>query len=137
MLHEMKVGRVSRALCWGSETGWKRTSNRRDFAIEPPRPVLTNDLQNAGVHTRAIGKIGDIFSMQGIDHCVKGDDETLMAALDDHVRPPQITVLHSQILSNLIASMDIVVMFRDMHVHWNGSIKKWQVSCRNCVPMIC
>jgi phosphopentomutase len=24
--------------------------------------------------------------MQGIDHCVKGDDETLMVALDDHVR---------------------------------------------------
>lgn len=87
MLHEMKVGRViARPFVGDQETGWKRTSNRRDFAIEPPQPVLTNYLQNAGVHTRAIGKIGDIFSMQGIDHCVKGDDETLMAALDDHVR---------------------------------------------------
>ncbi len=87
MLHEMKVGRViARPFVGDQETGWKRTSNRRDFAIEPPRPVLTNYLQNAGVHTRAIGKIGDIFSMHGIDLCVKGDDETLMAALDDHVR---------------------------------------------------
>jgi phosphopentomutase len=87
MLHEMKVGRViARPFVGDQKTGWKRTSNRRDYAIEPPRPVLTNYLQNAGVHTRAIGKIGDIFSMQGIDHCVKGDDETLMAALDDHVR---------------------------------------------------
>ena len=87
MLHEMRVGRViARPFVGYQETGWTRTSNRRDFAIEPPRHVLTNDLQNAGVHTRAIGKIGDIFSMKGIDHCVKGDDETLMVALDDHVR---------------------------------------------------
>ena len=87
ILHEMKVGRViARPFVGDQKTGWKRTSNRRDYAIEPPRPVLTNYLQNAGVHTRAIGKIGDIFSMHGIDLCVKGDDETLMAALDDHVR---------------------------------------------------
>ena len=86
MLHEMKVGRViARPFVGDHETGWTRTSNRRDFAIEPPRLILTNYLQNAGVHTRAIGKIGDILSMQGIDQCVKGDDETLMTALGDHV----------------------------------------------------
>ena len=86
LLHRMKVGRViARPFVGDAETGWTRTANRRDFAIEPPHPVLTNYLQDAGVHTRAIGKIGDIFSMQGIDQCVKGDDEILMAALHDHV----------------------------------------------------
>jgi phosphopentomutase len=100
MLHDMKVGRViARPFVGDPETDWKRTSNRRDFAIEPPRPVLTNHLQNAGVHTRAIGKIGDIFSMQGIDLCVKGDDETLMTALYDHVHhAPD----HSFIFANFV-----------------------------------
>jgi phosphopentomutase len=86
-LHAMKVGRViARPFVGDAQTGFVRTGNRRDFAVAPPEPVLTNWVQQAGQPVHAIGKIGDIFSMQGIDTLVKGDDATLMQHLADHVR---------------------------------------------------
>jgi phosphopentomutase len=49
--------------------------------MQPPAPVLTNWVRDAGRKVHAIGKIGDIFSMQGIDDCVKGADADLMVEL--------------------------------------------------------
>ncbi|MFT6675362.1 MAG: phosphopentomutase [Sulfitobacter sp.] len=86
MLHEMKVGRViARPFVGDAETGFQRTANRRDFAIQPPHPVLSNWVQNAGGRVYAVGKIGDIFSMQGIDELRKGRDAVLMGHLHDLV----------------------------------------------------
>lgn len=82
MLHEMKVGRViARPFVGDAENGFMRTTNRKDFAIHPPEPVLTNWVQDAGRKVHGIGKIGDIFSMAGIDDSVKGSDATLMTHL--------------------------------------------------------
>ena len=82
-LHAMKVGRViARPFIGSAEAGFERTPNRKDFAILPPRPVLTNWVQDAGGAVHAIGKIGDIFSMQGIDRVGKGPDATLMEYLE-------------------------------------------------------
>lgn len=85
MLHEMKVGRVIARPFTGVEGAFKRTGNRRDFAVAPPGPVLSNVVQAAGHPVHAIGKIGDIFSMQGFDDVVKGDDAQLMRALGEAV----------------------------------------------------
>ncbi|MDW4498727.1 phosphopentomutase [Sulfitobacter sp. D35] len=85
-LHEMKVGRViARPFVGDPETGFTRTTNRRDYAIAPPSPVLTNWVQDAGRRVYAVGKIGDIFSMTGIDEVRKGSDEALMGHLGDLV----------------------------------------------------
>lgn len=82
MLHEMKVGRViARPFVGDAKHGFTRTANRRDYAILPPKPVLTNWVQDADCRVYAVGKIGDIFSMQGIDEVRKGDDATLMRHL--------------------------------------------------------
>jgi phosphopentomutase len=86
MLHEMKVGRViARPFIGDAEKGFTRTRHRRDFAIRPPAPVLTNWVQDAGRKVHAIGKIGDIFSMEGIDEVFKGSDAELMVHLGDLV----------------------------------------------------
>ncbi|MFT4959927.1 MAG: phosphopentomutase [Paracoccaceae bacterium] len=85
-LHAMKVGRViARPFVGDAENGFSRTLNRKDYAIMPPAPLLTNWVQNAGRHVYAIGKIGDIFSMQGIDEVTKGADADLMVALSSLV----------------------------------------------------
>ena len=85
-LHEMKVGRViARPFVGFPEDGFTRTTNRKDFAILPPAPVLTNWVQDAGRKVHAVGKIGDIFSMQGIDTLLKGSDAELMRHLSDLV----------------------------------------------------
>lgn len=85
-LHKMKVGRViARPFVGTAQDGFTRTTNRRDFAITPPAPVLTNWVQNAGGAVHAIGKIGDIFTMQGIDTLQKGADAALIEHLADRV----------------------------------------------------
>ncbi|AXI45406.1 phosphopentomutase [Sulfitobacter sp. SK012] len=86
-LHSMKVGRViARPFVGDAESGFKRTPHRRDYAIMPPKPVLSNWAQDAGHATYAVGKIGDIFSMQGFDDVRKGTDAQLMDHLRDLVR---------------------------------------------------
>lgn len=83
LLHKMRVGRViARPFVGTPEDGFTRTAHRRDFAIAPPEPVLTNWVQDAGGRVHGVGKIGDIFSMSGIDTCIKGSDAELMQALD-------------------------------------------------------
>ena len=77
-LHGMRVGRVIARPFVGEPGGFRRTSNRKDFAIEPPEPTLCEWVQDAGGRVHAIGKIGDIFSMKGIDDVVKGPDTYLM-----------------------------------------------------------
>ena len=78
VLHEMKVGRVIARPFVGEAGAYERTTNRRDFAIAPPAPVLTNWVQDAGRKVHGVGKIGDIFTMAGMDDCVKGRDAELM-----------------------------------------------------------
>ncbi len=86
-LHADKVGRViARPFVGTPETGFTRTTNRKDFAILPPAPTLCDWVQDAGRHVYAIGKIGDIFSMRGIDEVCKGSDATLMTHLVDHAK---------------------------------------------------
>jgi phosphopentomutase len=72
MLHGRKVGRVIARPFTGGPGSFKRTSNRKDFAIEPPSPTLLDWVAGAGRATHGIGKIGDIFSMRGIGTLHKG-----------------------------------------------------------------
>ncbi len=85
MLHAMKVGRVIARPFVGDVGGFTRTTNRHDYAITPPKPILTNWVQDAGGKVHAIGKIGDIFTMSGIDTVVKGADVDLMRHLFEAV----------------------------------------------------
>lgn len=83
-LHEMKIGRViARPFVGDAETGFRRTSNRRDYAIAPPEPTVCDWAKAAGRKVYAVGKIGDIFSMQGIDEVRKGTDAALFEHLVD------------------------------------------------------
>ena len=85
VLHEMRVGRVIARPFTGPVGAFERTSNRRDYAITPPAPVLSNWVQDFGGHVYGVGKVGDIFSMQGFDEVRKGTDATLLADLGDLV----------------------------------------------------
>ncbi|MDF1854508.1 phosphopentomutase [Pseudooceanicola sp.] len=84
VLHGMRVGRViARPFTGDAEQGFTRTINRKDFAIAPPAPTLCDWVQSAGRKVHGVGKIGDIFSMRGIDDVVKGSDADLMLALSE------------------------------------------------------
>jgi phosphopentomutase len=81
-LHAMKVGRVIARPFTGTPGQFTRTPNRRDFAIAPPAPTLLDWVQGTGRATHAVGKIGDIFSMQGVGVLHKGKSD---AALFEHL----------------------------------------------------
>ena len=80
-LHAMKVGRVIARPFTGSPGNFRRTLNRHDYAISPPGPTLCDWVQAAGGRVHAVGKIGDIFSMRGIDDLKKGADIALFEYL--------------------------------------------------------
>ncbi|WP_417243330.1 phosphopentomutase [Celeribacter sp.] len=83
-LHAMKIGRVIARPFVGNEVdGFSRTLNRHDYAIAPPAPTICDWAHDAGRKVYAVGKIGDIFSMQGIDEVRKGADVTLFDHLCD------------------------------------------------------
>ncbi|MBL4918173.1 phosphopentomutase [Szabonella alba] len=83
-LHAMRVGRVIARPFTGVPGDFRRTPDRRDFAIAPPAPTVLDHAAAAGRVTHAIGKIGDIFSMRGIAHLHKGaSDADLFDRLDD------------------------------------------------------
>lgn len=87
LLHGMKVGRViARPFAGDAKGGFARTANRRDFALPPPGPTLCDWVRDAGGRVHAIGKIGDIFSMRGIDDVAKGTDAELLEHLARAVR---------------------------------------------------
>ncbi|MCB2109802.1 MAG: phosphopentomutase [Defluviimonas sp.] len=80
-LHAMKVGRVIARPFTGDCGSFRRTGNRHDYAIAPPAPTLCDWAHAAGRRVHAIGKIGDIFSMRGIDDVRKGPDAELFEHL--------------------------------------------------------
>ncbi len=82
-LHAMKVGRVIARPFVGEVGSFSRTANRKDFAIAPPSPTICDYVHDAGRKVYAVGKIGDIFSMRGIDDLRKGRDAALMDHLHD------------------------------------------------------
>ncbi len=82
MLHARKVGRVIARPFTGVPGDFRRTANRKDFAIAPPAPTLLDWVAEAGRATHGIGKIGDIFSMRGIGKLWKGKSD---ADLFDHL----------------------------------------------------
>ena len=85
-LHKMRVGRVIARPFIGNEAhGYTRTGNRRDYAMTPPGPTLCDRAHKAGRNVHAIGKVGEIFAMQGVTDAVKGDDAALMRHLADAV----------------------------------------------------
>jgi phosphopentomutase len=82
MVHDMRVGRViARPFLGSEEDGFKRTLNRKDFALDPPSPTLCDWATAAGRPVHAVGKIGDIFAHRGISDEVKGADADLMEGL--------------------------------------------------------
>lgn len=60
------VGRVIARPFTGSYKDFKRTSNRHDFSINPPRDTMLDILKKSGREVIAVGKINDIFSGNGI-----------------------------------------------------------------------
>ena len=60
------VGRViARPFVGDSVNGFRRTSNRHDYSLEPLKPTMLDAIKAAGLSSIAVGKIHDIFAGYG------------------------------------------------------------------------
>lgn len=82
---EHAVARVIARPFTGDSGHYVRTADRRDFSLQPPYPMLLDDLQNAGIPVWGVGKIHDIFCGRGIERSLvshtnaEGIEATLQA----------------------------------------------------------
>ncbi len=64
---EWKVGRVIARPFTGSKSGkFKRTTNRKDFALKPPTKSILCKMAEKNLSVISVGKINDIFDGEGI-----------------------------------------------------------------------
>ena len=60
------VGRViARPFVGDAANGFRRTANRHDFSLEPPKATMLDAVKAAGLDSIAVGKIHDIFAGMG------------------------------------------------------------------------
>ena len=85
-VHAMRVGRVIARPFLGEPGAFRRTGNRRDFALPPPEPTLLDAATEAGRETHGLGKIPDIFAGRGIAHEAHGTDAELIDATEAALR---------------------------------------------------
>jgi phosphopentomutase len=72
LVDEYRIGRViARPFLGHTAADFKRTGNRRDYAVPPPGETLLDRLAGAGGAVVGVGKVPDIFAGQGITHRVK------------------------------------------------------------------
>ena len=65
-----RVGRVIARPFTGEAGNFRRTENRHDYAVEPPRPMLLDVLEESKVPVFGIGKIHDIYNGRGVSNFV-------------------------------------------------------------------
>ena len=87
MKEEWRVGRVIARPYTGLKKGeFRRTANRRDYALAPEKKTVLDFLKESGIPVVGIGKIEDIFAGQGItesEHSkssVHGMEQTIQKA---------------------------------------------------------
>ena len=71
---EWKVGRIIARPFIGTPGNFIRTSNRHDYALDPPRKTILDELKENLLDVIAIGKISDIFNNRGITKSIKTKD---------------------------------------------------------------
>ncbi|SEA36383.1 phosphopentomutase [Rubrimonas cliftonensis] len=86
LVDPLNIGRVIARPFTGPPGAFRRTANRRDYAIPPHLPTLCDRARDAGREVIGVGKIGDIFAHRGVSETRKGPDdaalvERLVAAL--------------------------------------------------------
>lgn len=70
---KIPMGRVIARPFIGSSGNYTRTSNRKDFSIDPIADTILDVLSKNGIKTIAVGKVNDLFNYKGIDVSVKSN----------------------------------------------------------------
>lgn len=101
LLEPYNIGRViARPFVGDCAENFKRTGNRRDYAVPPPSPTVLDKLKAAGGEVISIGKIADIFAHQGITQKYKATG--IPALVDETIKQMHEAPENSIIFTNLV-----------------------------------
>ena len=70
-IDQHRVGRIIARPFIGSPGNFERTTNRRDFSLDPPSKMIFDILFEKGINTVGIGKVNDLFNYRSIKQQIK------------------------------------------------------------------
>ncbi|HIG86099.1 MAG TPA: phosphopentomutase [Planctomycetes bacterium] len=84
ILDEINVGRVIARPFEGQLGSYRRTYDRKDWSVPPPRETTLDRLVAAGVEVVGVGKIEDLFNGRGLTRAVhtEGNEHGMQVTLD-------------------------------------------------------
>ena len=100
LVDQYNVGRVIARPFVGRDGAFRRTGNRRDYAVPPPSPTLLDRLKAAGGEVIAVGKVSDIFAHQGVSRTLKAEGN--MALIDATLRAAREAGDRSLVFANYV-----------------------------------
>lgn len=86
LIGQHAVGRIIARPFIGQSGNYTRTTNRRDFSVDPSSDTILDLLMKEGIETIAVGKVNDLFNYRGIKTKLKtksnseGIDKIIYAA---------------------------------------------------------
>lgn len=63
----LMIGRVIARPFVGNSGNYTRTTNRKDYSLDPPEDTILDILQKNSIETISIGKVSDLFNYKGIN----------------------------------------------------------------------
>ncbi|MDQ3421052.1 MAG: phosphopentomutase [Acidobacteriota bacterium] len=122
---------IARPFC-GESGAYKRTANRRDFALTPFAPTLLDVLKDAGHPVVAVGKIEDLFAGRGITEAVHtaGDDEGM-----DEIAVAMEKAVSGLIFANLV-DFDTRFGHRNLVAGYAENLEKFDLRLVHLLPAL-
>jgi len=114
------IGRVIARPFVGTPGAFRRTYNRRDFALVPPSPTLCDVLTDAGVPVVGVGKISDIFAGRGVGESLhsEGNDDGMRLTLE------RLDRMDSGLLFTNLVDFDMLYGHRNDAVGFAGALAR-------------
>ena len=127
-----RVGRVIARPFTGSGGNFTRTARRHDYAVDPPRPMMLDVLQDRGVPIFGIGKIHDIYNGRGVsDYVTTKNNADGMEKLSSAIRDRN----SGLIFCNLV-DFDMLYGHRKDVEGFARSLEEFDVALTNFLPLL-
>lgn len=132
MVGEHGVGRIIARPFLGEPGNFKRTANRHDYSLQPPKPTVLDAISAAGLDCIGVGKINDIFAGKGITSFVRnksnynGMEHTLRYAKED---------FHGLCFVNLV-DFDMVYGHRNDVDGYAGALTEFDSQLAELIPLL-
>ena len=126
------VGRVIARPFVGAPGRFARTTNRRDFALEPFAPTLLDNLKSSGLPVVGVGKIEDLFAGRGLTKAIhtKSDADGMNAIAEELTQTP-----YGLIFANLV-DFDTVYGHRNDVGGYAANLEQFDTHLSGLIPKL-